>query len=510
MSLEMVEDSPVGRVERAASPLSGRCVRARVLLAAIGGWLLLDQLLFWRFLGLIGDAATAALLLPAAAAVWWWSRASASGQQGPSLRVLLVCAGVSLLLLVLGGEGRFLYASSDWQVRGAVLRDLSLYPWPYVYAAGDGQLLLRTPIAMYLAPAAVGQLAGVRAAELALLVQNTLLLTAILGLGATLFRGTRARLIALALFIGFSGMDAAGQILAGLPLDMHPERWNYATYSAHVSLAFSVPQHAFAGWIGALLYLLWRDGRLPLGAALAPMPLLALWYPIALIGVLPFAAYAGIATLRARTLTPSDILAPAAATLIAVPSLLYLATGSTGIGGGAAFLPLNHYAAFIALEVGPYLLALAFIGRSGRFGGATLLIVAGSLLLIPFGQIGPNSEFVARASIPALAILSLALAEALAGRGEDARFWRGVIVVAFAIGLVTPVFEIGRALTYPPAPAILCSYMGVVPGGVPTYVVPLERVPAPLRPEAPARISPHDPQACFSGPWPEPLINLHP
>ena len=494
---------PAGRGDRTLAP--------GTLVALLGGWLAFDNILLWRFLGLIPTGVAVLLTLLVIALAAWTARRLPTRGEGPTLRLLAIATGIALLLFLLGGEGRFFYATTDWQVRGAVLRDMALYPWPFVYDVPPAPQMLRAPLGMYLAPAAVGRIGGQYAAELALLVQNSLILALILGLGATLFATPRARWTALAVFIGFSGLDALGQILAGQPIHMNAERWSLAVYSAHLTQIFWVPPHCLAGWIGALLYLLWRDKRLSLAGFLTPLPLLALWSPLALIGLMPFAAHAGIEALRQRSLSPAGIAAPAAATLVALPALLYLATGSDTVGGGAATLPLHQYIVFEICEVGIYLLALWFIGRDARFGGATLAIVALVLLAIPYGQVGQSNDFTMRASIPALAILAVAIADQLVKAPlPGKRLWRNLLLLSLAIGAITPAFEIRRAITLPRAPHIRCSYFGVVPGGYMTYVAPLSRAPALIAPRDPARVRPDDRKPCWDGPWPGPELFIAP
>ncbi|MDO7840851.1 hypothetical protein [Sphingomonas immobilis] len=481
------------------------------LIAVVSGGAALDQILLWRFLGLTGNAVTALLAAALlAATAWLIVRAQRNAAAGVGLRTLAAATAIALLLCILGGEGRLLYATTDWQVRGAVLRDLTLYPWPFVYDEPGGPWLLRAPLGMYLTPALIGKAAGgVRAAEFALLAQNTATLACLFGLGALLFEGAKARIGALAIFAGFSGMDAIGQLLAGQPLTMNAERWNLAVYSAHLDQLYWVPQHALVGWGGAVLYLLWRAGKLPLAAALAPLPLLALWSPLALLGTLPFAAHAAIATLVRRDIRAIDLLLPTATALFALPGLLYLASGSDAVGGGLTPLPFHQYAAFEVLEVGPYLLGLWFLGRSTAFAGTTFAILAATLLLIPYGQVGTSTDFTMRASIPALAILALGVASVLLSpRQPGEGLWRGVLTVALAIGLVTPVMETWHAVSLPRAPRILCSYFGVVPGGFPTYVAPLARVSPTIAPRDPARIAPEHLAKCWDGPWPEPLLYM--
>lgn len=441
----------------------------------------------------------------------WWSAigfvllTGLSRSDWPEYRVAWpVLAGAflfSLILLAIGGEGRLFYANTDWQVRNAVLRDLVVNPWPFAYAGAE-PLILRAPLGIYLLPALVGKATTPYGAELALWVQNAALLALVLGMGATLFEAPRARRIALLVVAGFSGMDVLGQLLAGKSLALHMEQWAGLQYSGHVTQAFWVPQHAFAGWIFAAFYLLWRVERMPVVAVFAVMPLLALLSPLALMGCVPFAAHAFVETAIRRRLRWGDVLWPALAGALCLPSLAYLVAGSAAVGAGASKANFNGYGLFLILEIGGYALALWQAGKAGGFGGrfgpVTLGVTLLFLILAPFGQIGDAMDFTMRASIPSLAVLSVLVADLLVSGAPQGR---KLAIAVFLIGLATPAGEIARGLVWPRAPQVRCSYLGVVPGGATTYVAPLAKLPAPIRPQALTLVQPQDSSPCWTGEW---------
>jgi hypothetical protein len=483
---------------------NGRGIRPAALAGALVTLLLADQVLLWHFLGLTPPAIIAVALLILPIAFWPLTRHTAVASAKLPWKLLGICFAVSLVVYILGGEGRLFYANMDWQVRGAVLRDLVNYPWPVVYNGADPKIL-RLPLGMYLIPAWIGKHAGFAAAEMALLLQNTVLLTAVLALGSTLFAGTRARLIALGVFLGFSGMDVIGALLTGYPIYSHIEQWNVYQFSAHITQAFWVPQHALAGWIGALCYLLWRDNKAPAALLFCVVPLSALMSPLAFIGLLPFAAHAGVSVVARRELRIRDLALPVLAVLIALPSLVYLMSAADTVGGRFEAPSILQYLLIELLEIVPFLVGLKLATKNDRFGRTTFAIVALVLLLAPLGKLGEGIDFVMRISIPALAILSLLVADLFGTPGDtSARRGRQIVLVAFLVGLVTPATEIGRAIFYPRSPAPLCSYLGVVPGGGTAYVAPLSRMPAWLTPNAPTLVRPRDPQQCWDGPWPKP------
>lgn len=414
---------------------------------------------------------------------------------------------LALAVLLIGGEGRWFYATLDWQVRYAVLRDLTLQPWPFAYTTPEGPLMLRLPVGMYLVPALVGKLGGFHAAEQALLVQNTLLLGMVLALGGALYRTARHKVLALALFWGFSGMDVIGQALQRRPLSLHLETWAGLQFSSHVTQALWVPQHALAGWIFAVFYLLWLQGKAPEWTVLACIWLVGLLSPLALMGCVPFAAHALVAGLSRREITLRDMGWLIVVAALCVPGLLYMVTSSGSVGAGQSHGWQHGWLPFIVIEVGPFLVALWLVRARAPFGSMAAALVVGTLLLVPFGQVGSSMDFTARASIPALAILSMMMARIVIDHGQWARgaTARGWIAVAWLIGLATPAGELWRGIAWPAAPEVMCGYMGVVPGGSATYTAPWGLMPAVIRPVAPRHVTPRDPDRCWQAPWRDPI-----
>lgn len=492
--------------------LLARRVPATALLGALVGWMACDLLLLCRFLGLASPWLYGGWAALTATLFWLWTLPRRRDLHAePTIATLLSCLGIAALLMLLGGEGRFFYANPDWQVRDAVLRDMVIHPWPFVYASGD---LLRAPIGMYLVPALAGKAWGQHGADLALLTQNSLVLGLLLTIGSSLFEGRRRKAIALAVFLAFSGLDVLGQLMAGhaagLAATAHLEGWGPTQFSSTITLAFWVPQHAIAGWLGALGILLWRAGRLRLGPVLMLPPLTALWSPLGAMGCLPFIAYACWHDLRHRRVAVSDLILPALATMIALPTLLYLAAAGDRVG--IRFFPIAPalYLLFLAIEVLPFLL-IAFAGRRARFGGPLLAIGAGSLLIMPLIQIGWSDDFAMRASIPALAILALHLADGLGGDWPTVQRHKAALIGLLAIGSVTGMTEIARALTFPTTPPPQCGFarawdetFSAWPKD--SYLAPLRRVPEAIRPVAPSRAAPDTAGACFAWPWIRPPL----
>jgi hypothetical protein len=284
---------------------------------------------------------------------------------------------------------------------------------------------------------------------------------------------------------------------------MHLEAWSAVQFSSTVTLAYWVPMHALAGWLGAVLFLLWRTGRLPLFAFLAPLPLIALLSPLALIGVMPFAALAGISALWSRSLRVADVAVPLGTLVLSIPSLLYLSAAASAVGAHVNSLTVPNWAAFEMIEVLPYLLAVIANGQPSRFGQATVMVTSLVLLLLPWAQLGTNPDIPMRCSIPALAILAVMVADLVVSDRKDRRtsFWRIVALATFFVGSVTPISETWRAIHRPSQALHDCGYYDVVPGGSPTYVAPLDGVSKAIAPPSPALVHQRGIPSCKEIDW---------
>jgi hypothetical protein len=478
----------------------------RSLAVGLTGFLLLDQVLLLTMLGFAPPLqAGAAVLSAGLCAALWRERGWMAGPAvSPEAFAGLVVA--ALVIFALGGEGRLFYANTDWQVRYAVLNDLVTNPWPWAYQTASGITMQRSPVAIYLLPALVGKVTGQWGAELALLVQNAVLLAALLALVAPVFSAIARPWMTLLLVIGFAGLDVVGQLALGGSLLVHLEQWAALQYTGTLTLAYWVPQHALAGWISAAFYLCWRAGKLPLAALLTVVPALPLLSPLGALGIVPFAALAGITALLNRRLVVGDVLLPVLSCGLAVPSLLYLGSGLGSVSTGASHYGPLVYVAFYILEIIPFLSVLWLTRGSWSLDRATVLLAVVMLLVLPFGRIGEGVDFMMRVSIPSLTFMAIVIAGVLrlppAADDQNGQAARRIAVIAFLIGLAVPAGETARAVLLPRAPAVLCGYYGVVPTGYATYIAPLDRMNPAIRPASPAIVPIREPKTCWNGRWP--------
>jgi hypothetical protein len=375
---------------------------------------------------------------------------------------LILLALLAAAWAMLGGAGHLFHANGiDWVPRFAVLRDLVVEAWPPRYDDGGTTLLLRAPLGYYLPVAWLAHATNLALADTLLLAWTWLGVA--LFFGANL-GGSRQRKLAAALVFAFaSGLDAVGVLLrhGSLPWPMqHIEWWAEGMqYSSNTTLLFWVPNHGLPGWIaGAWLWRFRDDTRF-----LARLPMLflpvMLWSPLVAVGLLPLAIIAAARHWR-RLLGPAErralLTSLALVTLPGIVVASYLLLGMFGpasepnaLTTTAAVLQqpagIGNTLLFILLEVAVFCVFLLRRDRSPLALGVVAL-----LLLLPWSHFGPNNDLLMRASIPALAILWLQLADTLTADADAAgglsAVERKLILLLFVLGAITPLLEIQRAL----------------------------------------------------------------
>jgi hypothetical protein len=478
------------------------------LAAGLLGLFAIDNLLLLHFWGLSLPLTVALMFVAGTAITMLCAKFSASLPRVP-YRTFAIAFAIALALFALGGEGHFFYANTDWEVRDAVLRDLATNPWPFAYSLHGMPYFLRAPLGTYLLPAMFGA-----HADIALLVSNSLRLALLLTLAWHLFERRRERSVVLAVFILFSGWDVVGTAINSalgerLSWD-HLEQWNHGyQYSSNVTLAFWVPQHAIAGWACAVAFMLWRRGLAPVGLFAASIPLVAIWSPLAIMGAIPFAVFAGLDVLRRRVFTLNDVALAAIAVGVSLPALLYLQIGASDVGMHFRPTGLVVSLSCALLEVLPFVLPLLGRRASAVTDRPVIRIVLVLLLLMPLGQVGVGGDFQMRASIMPLALLSIAFAEWISWLAKEEPVETAAIaysLVAIALGAATPLLELRRAVMNGPSPRPLCSLVGVwdkqdtMAAPYSTYLAPVSMLPEVL-PHAPVIAGRSDPDTCWDRKW---------
>lgn len=468
---------------------SADLVTHRALIDAVSGLFILPNVVFAGWLQPVPAGLLLAGCLVGFALIHRTPAADADGwlERPVSLGRLQMLIAVSAVIFLLGGEGHFFYPNPDWLIRDAVLADLVRGSTIPTYSLTGSDYLLRAPVGMYMLPALVGRLVGLSGAHFALLGQNSLLLGAILYI---LTSGTRgpARLWILLLFAGICvlprltfGFDGLNTLRTARPLD----EWAPGLqFSSTITQFFWVPNHALPGWWIATLALLCRRDRALLPVLLVATGSLVIWSPLAVLPSVPFASWLLIQA-GWRTLGTGRIWVGAAAAACFAPAAIYLVLGSGEIAhavqdGSPDFLILLGLFLVVQLPSAAFVLARRKHlpdELRGLFGVSLAILV-----VLPFVSFGPANDLVMRSSIPALVIVALSFAEVLLRLPPEQVDWRRTGIVLVAVGSLSAVVEITRAVRTPTFAISDCTLLeasaGVGETGVPTnYIVPLSRVP---------------------------------
>jgi hypothetical protein len=485
---------------RLASP--ARALRAATsfyLLLPIGlfayGWLRPALALPMLAVILFCLAAMARDLWPALHVGWVTLRASPRA----ALAALAWTLPALLLLaawLALSGAGGLGYQNDDYRASNALLKSLILGDWPLVFQLDGQPVRLVYYVAYYLPAAAVGKLAGWRAANAALWLWTALGA----GLAFVWFqhlsrvapRGRAGRLFLLAaLFCLAGGLDYFAQTaLQGVrpAWSAHTEFWaGYFQYSSNTTLLYWVPQQALAAWLMLSLVVdaLYHAHDLRyLGLTLAAG---LLWSPLGVVGLLPYLLLlAGVYAAPARRhclWRPAALCAHAAALGLAVVLGLYLAANRytfpagwiwQGVAGTGRLA--RYFVSFWWVEFGALTMALVvFLALGLRLAPAPGWRVAlrqrfdlearqvglfalclASLTLLPLFRLGFNNDLAMRASIPSLLVLWMFAAKVVdAGRGLAARSYPLplrlaylLLVVVLVAGFMTGLGEVARSVQF--------------------------------------------------------------
>lgn len=414
----------------------------------------------------------AALCFVAASALVIYSlapRFRRTWQRRPSIAGIAIVIAVSLGWSMLGGGSHYVYANPDWLVRDSVLGDLTYSPWPPSYRLEGGvHYVLRSAIGFFLPVAMAGKLLGPEVLP-HLMFAWTALGVAIFLLLLPLPRVSGAPLLgALAIIIGFSGMDILGILLVHGHYPVFPLRlewWSEFAFRAQFSYSSLMgqlvwaPNHALAMWIGtALIYRHWKHPDFTCLLCLL-VPVLPLVSPFALPGMLAFALYAVLGYRWQNQRFPSVPLVAiisAGIVLVLLARLQTLDVGSIVVaasGAGPAIAvpatdPLafvRNYLVFVIMEFA--LLALVLFRLLDHSRGIFLVATA-TLLALPLFSLGPSNDLLLRVSTPSLVILAI-LAMRVLTSGETGWSRRHVVLVSILlIGAHTPFNEAARAVLW--------------------------------------------------------------
>jgi hypothetical protein len=309
----------------------------------------------------------------------------------------------------------------------------------------DGRYPLVYYLGYYLPAAVAGKIAGWEAANWALLFWT----------GAGIFLALawfsclagNAALWVPVFFLFAGGLDAAGALyLRGTIMVNNLERWAHPwVLMSNTPAIFWAPQHSLGGWLASALVLapvLDRAGAArPAALAVAAS---MFWSPFVTAGLAPFLIL--LAVTRKESVTRARVCLAAFAALGLVLALFYLALERPPhhlfLGERIFVSRTLKFLTFFVLEILAWVVPVFLATGRGRERGL-LLMSAGLLTALCFYRVGIYNDLMMRASIPALLLLWVLAARALAAE----RGWlRAGLAALLLAGAVSPALEMQRAL----------------------------------------------------------------
>ncbi len=415
-------------------------------------------------------------------------------EQRIDLRFYMSCLAAGLAILIAGGEGHFVFAVNDWLIRDAVLADVARTGVNTVYDYQGHDYLLRAPLGMYLIPGALGQFTSLNSAHLVMLAQNAVLLASVFYVFGLL--APRARMMVVALFILFGGLDILPALLQGywihnsvgqFILPARLSAWApWFSYWSNISSLFWVPNHTLPAWWFAALALLTARRKIGMHVLVASAPALALWTPFVIM-IAPVLGLALLLQAPVRALqAPRNWLAAGVVCLFA-PIGVYLTVASATIPSEWTVQRDGFWAVYaltLLIQMPQLIFVAAYWRTIDRDDRPLLSAAIVVLLVVPVYNFGGGFDLVARASNAALAILAFEFSAIFVSfdRSKHQEGWiLAVSIVALAI--LSPGIQFARAFMHPRFAISDCSLLSATMDaggeGLPLhYIAAVESIPA--------------------------------
>jgi len=395
------------------------------------------------------------------------------------LKVLPVISISLIWVLTSGIWGLGFGRSGDWRMaREDYLSSLYSLTWPitHQFLEGGPLYLFRHYLAYYIPGPFLARVLGLGVDQVLLLTGIWTLLGVVIVLMLVnnfVSASRRLRWIPSLVFIMFSGLDILGSRIEG-NVGLRPQSFLHAghiewwarqfQFSSVTTLLHWVPQHAIAGWMGALITLNLRSSKSFIRIVPILLSISLLWSPFVTVGIAMVAlvAWLPFANETARSVTRADTIYLTFSLCSGYLMASFILSGSGQLsrtwlfqsrsyvmGGfelenGAINTVLNLFF-FLALEISPFVLLIFYLNRSRR-----QLIVGVSIGLIICTQIvmSHDSLFTMRASIPLLAVLAVLTGETLVRQLESQgiSFQSISIIFMLLIGSMTPIIEIAARI----------------------------------------------------------------
>lgn len=376
---------------------------------------------------------------------------------------LILLAGVAVIWCFFAGIGYFYYQSFDYHFRNAVFRDLINYEWPVFYPLANTPLVYY--MAFWLVPASVAKFFSLFITDrytLFMLGNYVLFFYAASGVilifahlaQALKVRDMRQILLAILLFILFSGLDIIGHTyftVVQQPFEYHLEWWaTFIQYSSLTTGMFWVFNQFIP--VALIMLLVYNERKISNFGFLAALCLFFSPYPTAGIGVfmVVYAVSCFITTTNKRQFWTDEIFSIQniiGAFCLLPFSVLYFITNSEGMDGWHYVFDFTTPQRLILFMVLEFLLYVVILfpqyGKNIFF--QTMLV---SLLLIPFLRFDQQNNFCMRASIPAIVMLALFTIRFLFEQKHSHPVKTALLCCLFIIGALTPLTEFYRGIYF--------------------------------------------------------------
>lgn len=371
---------------------------------------------------------------------------------------------ILLIICVLAGQGGLFYQSHDHHWRNAIFRDLINQEWPVYYERSD--TYLDYYIGHWLVPAGIAKMFLPISQSFAWFFGNIMLLfwSAI---GITLAflwiingiknKNKKNLIIALLIFIFFSGLDIIGIIKTKNIIDMHLEWWATSyQFSSMMTQLFWVFNQSIPTWLIIMMFLKEKNVENYFLLIILLLP----YAPLPFLGAIPLFAcngfrclYKSIKDKKVKQFFKEAFSIQNIIALVCILPIFYFyysLNQSTVNSGFAIYTQLLTPAGilnllmFWFLEIGIYGIFLYKEYRKSPLFWTSII----TLLFIPICAFGGARDLAMRGSIPALIVGMVFVIDFLVNKfDETKKLCAGAIIVCLMIGAVTPGYEFTRAIT---------------------------------------------------------------
>ncbi len=391
-----------------------------------------------------------------------------------SVTKILIILGFIAIWVYYSGIGKFVWQTSDHTVRNGLFNLLVEFDWPVTSEgllgfSGEERGLIYY-IGFWLPSALVGKALGLRQGYYFQAVW------ALVGIALVYYlicaRAKKLRFWPLWILVFFSGLDIVGAWLTNWDLESswHFEKWAASyEYSSNTTQLFWVFNQAVPAWLCTILLLVQKN-RKNLVFLLASLMLNSTFPFIGCLLLVVFLVllqkYPETDTLSAEesdlhlskgkwlknyivvrfkdTFTIQNVLGGG---IIGITTFLYLigniSANNIGLTSGSNYT-LAKLVIFLLLEFGVY----AVLIHRYQYKNWLYYFTIVCLVTFPIFKIGISSDFIMRATIPALFILMLMVIDSLdqAYKMKD-KLICGGLVLALLLGSATPLYQMKRNLT---------------------------------------------------------------